>query len=336
VKIAYVLSYPELSGGVKVVFQHARLLKLQGHDVTVLGLGSKPDWLEVQVNYIDYSQGQPRVGQQDLVIATYFTTIAVAEAMDLGPVAHFCQGYEGDFVHLAKIRPEIEAAYSRPLPTLTVSPHLVQLLSQRFGRAARVVSPPIDDTFRPAVRLCPRKPAWIFIPGVFESEPKGVKTALQAVRLLRDSGLSCRVLRCSALPMTEEERELLEADRYLLQVPAAEVAHHLRECDLMLFASLPNEGFGLPLLEAMVSKVPVICSAIPSVEFIGDNDLTVVPPRDAAAFATKAAQMLGNPISWHKARERGYKAAQKFHPRVIDKQLSQAVEWAREASRVAV
>jgi hypothetical protein len=78
VKIAYVLSHPELSGGVKVVFQHAWLLQLQGHDVTVLGCGRKPDWIKVHVNYVDYSQGVSRLGRQDLVIATYFTTISIA------------------------------------------------------------------------------------------------------------------------------------------------------------------------------------------------------------------------------------------------------------------
>src|SRR5262249_54723023 len=161
----------------------------------------------------------PRLGRQDLVIATYFTTIPIAEAMNLGPVAHFCQGYEGNMVHLANLLPQIEAAYSRPLPTLAVTPHLVRFLSERFGRPARVVSPPIDGAFRPSLRLWPRKQPWIFIPGVFESQVKGVRTALEAVRHLRDSGLSCRVLRCSVLPMTEEERGILEADRYLLHVP---------------------------------------------------------------------------------------------------------------------
>lgn len=108
------------------------------------------------------------------MIATFWTTLPVARGLGAGPVAHFCQGYEGGLPHLAPVLPQIEAVYSWPLPALVTSPHLGDFL-----------------------RLGPRRRPWIAVPGIFESEVKGVPTALEAVRRLRAGGIHARVLRFS-------------------------------------------------------------------------------------------------------------------------------------------
>ena len=86
-----VLDRPELCGGVKVVFQHAQLLHARGHRVTILGAGERPTWIRFDGDYVDWQSGPPALRPQDLVIATYWTTVDVAEGLDRGPVAHFCQ-----------------------------------------------------------------------------------------------------------------------------------------------------------------------------------------------------------------------------------------------------
>ena len=105
-RIVY-LSYPatEISGGIKVIFQHASLLGAAGHQVTVLAEGERPSWTELAAGYHDLRRGRPSLPRQDLVIATYWTTLATARALDLGPLAHFCQGYEGGLALLKK-RPQ--------------------------------------------------------------------------------------------------------------------------------------------------------------------------------------------------------------------------------------
>src|SRR5262245_39807623 len=131
-RISYVLPQPELGGGNKVIFQHAHLLQEHGHEVTVLCEGPKPDWAEIRVAYVDLTDGVPKLPEQDLVIATYWTTLSRARSLGLGPLAHFCQGYEGGLVHLRPVLREIEAVYAWKLPTLTVSPHLGDLMRERF------------------------------------------------------------------------------------------------------------------------------------------------------------------------------------------------------------
>ena len=329
-RITYVLPYPELNGGNKVIFQHARMLQELGHELTVLAEGSKPDWIRIDAAYVNIGIETPRIPSQDLVIATYWTTIERSRQLALGPLAHFCQGYEGGLVHNAPFLPRIEAAYLLPLPTLTVSPHLGELVRTRFGREAFVVPPPLDPLFRPAFRLRPRKEPWIAVPGIFGAEVKGVPTALEAVRRLRERGYACRVLRISVMDLTEEERRMLEPDRFLTGVPPAEIAAALRECDLLLFPSQEAEGFGLPLLEAMASRVPAVASRISSTVSIGDGAVRLVPPGDSEALAKAAEELLSDAGAWRRARRLGWRASRRYRPEEVVPRLDQGVRWARE------
>lgn len=329
-RITYILPYPELNGGNKVIFQHARMLQELGHELTILAEGSKPDWIRIDAGYVNIGIDTPRLPSQDLVIATYWTTIERSRQLGLGPLVHFCQGYEGGLVHNAPFLPLIEAAYSLPLPTLTVSPHLAELVRTRFGRKAFVVPPPLDPLFRPAFRLRPRKEPWIAVPGIFGAEVKGVPTALEAVRKLRDRGYACRVLRISVMDLTEEERRMLEPDRFLTGVPPAEIAAALRECDLLLFPSQEAEGFGLPLLEAMASRVPAVASRISSTVSIGNGAVRLVPPGDSEAMAKAAEELLSDAVAWRKARRLGWKASRRYRPEEVVPRLDQGVRWARE------
>jgi glycosyltransferase involved in cell wall biosynthesis len=319
-----------------VIFQHARLLRRAGHRVTLLGDGPRPEWFAVWEGYVDYSTSLragaqvPELPEQDLVIATFWTTLALAPRLVEGPLAHFCQGYEGGLAHLRPQLPAIEAAYAAPLPTLTVAPHLGQLLSERFGREWRVVSPPLDPLFRPAWRLGPRRRPWVAVPGIFPAEVKGVAHALRAIQLLRELGYPCRVLRTSALPLSAEESEILAPDLYLHAVPAERIAEALRGCDLLLLPSLAEEGFGLPLLEAMASRVPAVASRIPSTVYMTGGAVELVPPGDAKAFAAAARRLLDDAGAWQAARRRGFAASRRFQPEAVVPQLEEAIIWARD------
>ncbi len=333
-RIAYVLPYPELNGGNKVIFQHVRLLQESGDEVTVLAEGPRPDWIRIDAAYQDCTAAPPVLQEQDLVIATFWTTIPIARRLGIGPVAHFCQGYEGGLVHLEPFLPRIEEVYSWRLPTLTVAPHLADLLKSRFGRESRVVPPPLDPLFRPSrifrLRLRPRRRPWVAIPGIFAAEVKGVPTALAAVRRLRESGLDCRVLRFSILPLSDEERRLLEPDAYLCGVHPRKIARALRHCDLLLFPSRAEEGFGLPLLEAMASGLPAVASLIPSTVRMAGEAAPLVPADDPEAFATAARELLGDTRAWRHARVRGLEATRGYRPEIVASRLAEAVRWAAD------
>jgi glycosyltransferase involved in cell wall biosynthesis len=329
VRIAYVLSVPELNGGNKVIFQHVSLLRAGGHEVTVLAEGPRPAWAGFDGPYRDYSAVPSDLPTQDLVIATFWTTLAVARRLESGPVAHFCQGYEGGLAHLAPVLSQIEEAYSWPLPALVTSPHLGDFLRERFGRPSALAPPPLDPLFRPTwrPRFGPRRRPWIALPGIFEAEVKGVPTALEAIRRLRARGIDARVLRFTFLPLSAPERELLTPDRYLCGVAPSEIARAVRQCDLLLLPSRSAEGFGLPLLEAMASGVPAVASRIPSTVLFAEGAVPLVPPDDAEGFAHAARHLLSDRRAWRRARALGVEAAKRFGPEAVAPQLFEAVRW---------
>ena len=331
-KICYVAPRLELGGGAKVIFQHAALLSGRGHEVVVTGGGGRPDWAPAGIAYSDYGSGLPALPPQDLVIATFWTTLELAHRLGRGPVAHFCQGYEGDLEHLRPVLPAIEAAYGERVPAICVTPYLADFLRRRFGRESAVVPPPLDRRFRPRRGFRPSRRPWILVPGIFEAEVKGVPVALAAVRRLRAAGLACRLLRLSLLPLSPAEREIVEPDRFLHAVPPDEAARALRSCDLLLFPSRPGEGFGLPLLEAMAARVPAVASNIPATRFIA-GAAKLVPVGDVEGFAEAAGALLREPRSWRRARRRGHHLAQRFRPEIVAPLLEEAVRWAAGRAR---
>jgi hypothetical protein len=328
-RVTYVLPEPELNGGNKVVLQHAALLQELGHEVTVTAEGARPAWASSSAAWVDRNGGLPPLASQDLVVATYWTTVALAQALAAGPVAHFCQGYEGALPHLEPQRVAIEAVYALPLPTLVVARHLGALVASRFGRESRPAPPPLDPLFRPRLRWGPGRAPWVALPGIFESAVKDVPTGLAALRRLRERGVACRLLRISTFPLTAAESALLSPDRYLCGVSPRLVAEALRGCGALLLTSREGEGFGLPLLEAMASGVPAVASRIGStVEIAAGDAVALVPPGDVEAFADAAATLLGSAARWRQARRRGLAGAQRYAPERVGPLVEAAVRWA--------
>jgi glycosyltransferase involved in cell wall biosynthesis len=336
VRVTYVLGHPTPGGGTKVVAQHAALLREAGAEVTLVAQGARPGWLPFDGPYVDSSVTPPRLPTQDIVIATFWTTLAIAARWAIGPVAHFCQGYEGRLGYLRADWPAIEAAYAVRAPTLTVTPDLATFLAQRFGRACRVARPPVDPLFRSSrwspLRHRLRRVPWIAISGVFEADVKDIPTAIDTVSRLRAGGRRCRVLRISSLPLSAREREMLAPDRYLCAVPPSAVARALRGCDLALFTSRAEEGFGLPLLEAMASGVPAVASRIPSTLFMTQQAVPLVTAGDAAAFAAAAGELLDDAARWRRVRADGCEAARRFDREDVLPELLSAVRWAANAA----
>jgi glycosyltransferase involved in cell wall biosynthesis len=330
-RVTYVLPFPELNGGNKVVALHAALLARRGHQVTVLGEGDRPAWFPLQVRYLDSrsSSGPP---SQDLVVATYWTTIAAAERLRCGPTAHFCQGFEGDLPHMAVQLAAIEQAYSMPLPLLTVTEALGERLQGRFARPFRVTPPTLDRRFSPRLRLGPGRRPWVVVPGIFESAVKDVPTALRALHRLRQEGIAVRVLRLSILPLSNAERDLFVPDSYLYGISPEEVARHFRRADLLILPSLPGEGFGLPLLEAMAAGVPAVASRLPSTEWMAAGAAELVPPGDFVAFADAAGRLLRDGSHWRAARRRGLVAAERFSDECVAPLLESALVWASDGA----
>lgn len=346
-RVTYLLDRPELGGGTKVVLQHARLLADRGHSVTIAAQAPQPAWVAPwigrAVRYLDLSGPGGALPSQDLLVATFWTTIARAASLDAGPIAHFCQGFEEDLEHLAPQREAIREAYRRPLPALTVAPHLGLRLREQFGRDSRLAPAPADLAVSRRWRWRPRRRPWVALSGIFEAPVKGLRTGLAALAALAEQGLAPRLLRISALPATAEERGLYPAGsavRYLEAVEPRAALAALAGCDLLLFTSMPGEGLGLPLLEAMQLGVPAVASRLPGVEFLASggagDGARLVAAGDTGAFARSAAELLASPAVWREQRRRGIAAAARFEPARVALEVEAAVSWAASVASEGV
>lgn len=58
---------------------------------------------------------------------------------------------------------------------------------------------------------------------------------------------------------------------------------------------LGGESFGIVLLEAMASGVPVVCSDLPGFREVAGDQAVLVPPGDADALAAALRRVLADP-----------------------------------------
>lgn len=327
-RVVYLLEDTPLFGGVKVVFRQAALLARRGHAVSVVSPGERPTWLPVEAEFRRTRGLEPReIPPAEVTVATYWTTLAKARAGARGEVVHFCQGFEGCYTHNRADHPAIDAAYRSPLPALVVAPHLASLLAERFGRPARVLPQPLEPEMAARFRLAPRRRPRILVPGPFEIDWKGAATALEAAAILRREGFPFELVRLSQWPQTEAERRLFAADEFHCHLPVGEVPALLRSCDLLLAPSWEQEGFGLPLLEALACGVPAIASDIAAFRFFAAPAAVLVSPRDPAAFARAARELLSDGGSWRRRRAEGRRLTAAFDERHAGAAAEQAFEW---------
>jgi glycosyltransferase involved in cell wall biosynthesis len=324
-RIAYVLESLELSGGVKVVVEHAAGLAARGHDVVLVTRDARHAWLDVRVPVCEVAVfDASTLPEADVHVATWFPTVApVVRARRAERVFHFCQGYEAPHPHTLHRLEEIEEAYRQDVPKLLVSAHLLPLLEGRYPGPFHVLPQAIPARdFAPPdpERAQPRRPPVIGIVGPFEAPLKGIAVALRAVAKLREEGRDVRLRRASALPLTQNERALLSPDVYSHALPASAMPAWYHSLDLLLHPSFDAEGFPLPPLEAMAAGVPVVLTDIPSFRPLVNDLVSRVPPGDVSGMARETARLLDEPRLWATRRAKGIEAARGFSlDRVLDR-----------------
>lgn len=326
--VRYLLAGTALFGGVKVVLRQAQLLARRGHNVSFVSAEPKPDWFDIAQPFIvDPAFDLRCLPAVDVTVATFWTTLEPAARDDRGAVAHYCQGFEASYTHNEAEHPSILDAYRLPVPAMAVSPHLVELLAERFGRPGRVVPQPLEPWFSPENRTVPGTPPRVLVPSPFEIDWKGVATALRALVKLRASGFPFRLVRLSQWPLSETERELIEPDEFHCHLAPPRVAELMRGCDLLLAPSWEQEGFGLPALEAMASGVPVVASDVSCYRGFAAEAARLVSVENTSAFARAARELMLDGSEWQRRRASGLAVAARFSEELAASAAEEALYW---------
>ena len=148
---------------------------------------------------------------------------------------------------------------------------------------------------------------------------KNHRAAVDALRLLRDRGAPVTTLVCSggareaqpALAAQIAAASLGDRVRFLGYVPRGDLPALYRQAALLLYPSL-FEGFGIPVLEAMASGCPVVCSNTTSLPEIAGDAARLVSPDDPEAIAGAVAAICRQPEERAALVARGLRRAPSF------------------------
>lgn len=338
-KITFISPPPNLSGGNRVIAIHADLLTKRGHDVTVVAQKRrKPSRLErlralshgrwlrepARRSHFDAMAARlllmPYAGpvaaedipDADVVIATWWeTAFMVAQfPREKGRKFYFVQHHEVHShlpVHLAA------GSYYLPLKKIAIASWLVELMRNQYcdNNVALVPNAVDHNLFFARERDRQRVPTVgvMYAPTSF----KGTDIALKAIELARNDHPNLRVVAFGASRPTRE-LSLPPGTEFHLRPPQDKLREIYASCDVFIAASR-SEGFGLPILEAMACRTPVVATrtgCAPDVIREGIEGF-VAEVNDAAGLATGLSHVLSmDQSAWSTMSKAAATTAQTF------------------------
>jgi glycosyltransferase involved in cell wall biosynthesis len=296
----------------RVAAAHGDALTDRGIEVTLITTGGPLTWRRTHAKWMHVQSFDEVDGSAfDFVVGTFWTTLAAAYALGGSRGVHFCQGYEGSFTAYRHLKPQIDAAYSLPLPKITVSPHLVPICRE-FYADATYIGQIVDDEFYQPHGGASSKPRVLLV-GPAQADFKGIDVGYDAVRRARELGADFDLVRASQWTPDESEPVHL-AQEFHVALSTAEMAALFASCDVFLGPSRGEEGFGLPAAEAMASGLPAVLSEIPSFlswDERGDSAL-FVKEGDGLAMGDALARLLEDRPLQARLASRGREVVEQF------------------------
>lgn len=325
VSLQFVVPTSELHGGIRVPLELASWLADCGWLSRVVGPGPRPEWHHSTAPWISVDlEADAAVPRADITVATFYTTVAPAIASGSPHVFHLCQGYEGLFGEYDDVRDRIDDAYRQPIPKLLVSRHLEAALGEHYPDVeCDFIGEAIDPRiFFPLGFRHAASPLRVGLVGTFSANVKGIREGLEGLRILRDRGFEIEVYRASTEPMSDEEADLGVTDHFRHLLPTVLMPEFYASVDVLLFPSSDQEGFGLPVLEAMSCGVPVVHSDIPSLAVFPDGASLRFAAGDPAAIADAVAKLEDAELR-HALRTEALLAVEDYRPQVVLSRLEE-------------
>ena len=320
---------------VKTSVEISDALIARGHAVTMITKGLPLAWRPSRAEWVyvdDFRQAD--LEPYDFVIATFWTTVAPAWERAGEKVVHLCQGLESTFTAYDGIRPEIEAAYRLPIPKMVVSPHLVEWL-RPFGREVVWVGQIIDEEFYRRRRGSEHEPLRVLLPGAHQIDFKGVDVGYAAALHARSMGSQFDLIRVSPWAPSREEPENTAAE-FHVALDARKMVELVHSCDLVLAPSRKEEGFGLPVAEAMAAGLPAIMTRIPSFlafDRARDDYALWADEEDAVALGEALMQLIDEEELREKLGARGREVVEQYRPQYAAERIEQWLMAKRQRLR---
>jgi len=179
------------------------------------------------------------------------------------------------------------------------------LIRKGFARAENITTIPlgVSHAFRPEVRtqgfMERHSLTRPFILNVGVLEPRKNHVLLvELLKRLRESGEQIDLVMIGregwrwVNPLSRPEYRALRPYVHIFQdVPESDLIEFYGRASVFVYPSL-YEGFGLPMVEAMTCKTPVVVSGTSSLPEIGQGAALYASPYDATGFAAHVSQLL--------------------------------------------
>jgi phosphatidyl-myo-inositol alpha-mannosyltransferase len=148
---------------------------------------------------------------------------------------------------------------------------------------------------------------------------KGLPHLLKAFRLMRKSGIECRLLVAGSGPQEREDRRYVMTRGltnvvFLGRVTDSEKSQLFKTADVFVSPATGRESFGIVLLEAMAAGTPIVCSDIHGYKGVVQRgrQAILVPPHDARALAAGISELVADPALRARMGAAGLTRAEQF------------------------
>ncbi|NWF94049.1 MAG: glycosyltransferase family 4 protein [Syntrophaceae bacterium] len=295
-RIGYFVSSIGISGGVKVVLQHVKILKELGHEAFLITKDIEGTWDVSETLVILKRNNLEDIPDCEIYIGTRWNDVERLFRRKVGKVVHLCQGYEPlkywlrikeefipekrekkgilsitkryfDMMKYRRKIDQVKSVYALPTVKAAVSRHLVELIEKEYKQRCFLIQNGIDTkVFYPDGRRTWGEDGEIRVLSVGSMHVgfKGIRDTLAAVKLLKGKGFNLKLIRVSPTPPSERELDEAIVDEFYERLNEKEMADLYRSADIFISSSLEMEGFGLPAMEALASGVPSILTEISS------------------------------------------------------------------------
>ena len=334
-RITFVLPTLTLRGGIRSTATLADRLQKRGHQIfaisvprrapslrqrvrTLVGRGgfvppppvSHFDSVDIPVHTLKRHRPieDGDVPDADIVVATWWETAEwVARLSDRkGVKTYFIRHHE---IHDSQPTERVVATYSLPMHKITTAQWMVDLMRHRYGDDCVSVVPNSVDS--QLFHASPRGKQTVPTVGMMYAPErwKGCDISLKAISLVTRQIPNLRAT-VFGLKDPIPELPLPPGTEYIRQPPQNRLRELYGRCDAWLFGSRV-EGFGLPILEAMACRTPVIgtpAGAAP--ELIADGGGILVRPEDPEDMARAIERICHlDDRQWQAMSERAYTRA---------------------------
>ena len=343
-KITFLIPGFNLAGGTRVIAQHAESLWKRGHEVVVVGLPVQVYSWKARLKSLVRGRGWPAqirqgpshfdtlnvncrvlerhrpitefdVPDADVVIATWWETAHWAAELppNKGKKVYFIQGYECNKMISGNRSAEAEATYTLPLTKIVVSRWLQKLMHTRYGDpdVAIVLNSVSHDLFHAPARGKQSRPTVGMM--YYQGSLKGTDICLLALEQLKRQLPDLQVVALGTTPPTPS-LPLPPGTEFHLSPPQDQIRKIYAQCDAWIVSSR-IEGFGLPILEALACRTPVVSTIVGAAEDLikdGENGY-LVPIEDHQAIADRVYRILTLSEShWQQFSDAAYKTASSY------------------------